>query len=120
MKKTILFLAVIVSVSYSNALNAQSVIKIPFEQPAPCDNSGIAVIDDISVDIFPNPTDGILNIRSAQLDELEKISLYSVDGKIGYSTKGTSSINIAHLPKGFYFLRLQFKEKSITKAILLQ
>lgn len=90
------------------------------------ENCGIAcedyveTIETITVDIFPNPTQGKINISSKAT--IESISITDMTGKILITNtqinKKNILINISNLDKGVYLINITFADKSIvTKKI---
>lgn len=69
--------------------------------------------------IFPNPTNGLIQIKGKQKIKLLKIS--NTVGQLLKSQQNSSSIDLSHLSKGVYFLQVtldngkQFTEKIIKK-----
>lgn len=64
--------------------------------------------------VYPNPTNNFLQIRSALVDETSFISIYSLDGSLllkeRYRDEG-QRIDVQTLPKGSYLLRMETAEK---------
>ena len=63
------------------------------------------------ISVFPNPANTEIHIQFAENAVLEKamIELYSPSGRLLYSVKPTShfhKIDLAHLPRGLYLVRL--------------
>jgi endonuclease I len=65
--------------------------------------------------VFPNPTNGIINIEANGNYAME---LYSYDGKQVSFEKTENQINISHLPNGIYLLRISFNDEIINKKIV--
>lgn len=59
------------------------------------------------VEIYPNPTSGIVNIQSEK--NIKQIQLISVEGKIVRKYKNENQLNIQDLPKGVYVLKVQLE-----------
>ncbi|PQJ75714.1 glycosyl hydrolase 53 family protein [Polaribacter gangjinensis] len=75
------------------------------------DNS---IIEEISYQIFPNPTNDILHVKSIK-KELKSIKIFDVNGRLileKNSGKLTEFLKINQLSKGMYILKIN-KEKSI-------
>ena len=76
--------------------------------------------------VFPNPTSGIINIQAKKRDEfhiIEKLDVIDVNGKIveSFSMVPTKyTVDIRHLPKGIYFLKIQTNIQTETFRIILQ
>lgn len=70
-----------------------------------------------SIKVFPNPTKNFININSEK--EIFKIIIYNSSGKELSIYKNQNRINIEHLSKGLYFVKVLTKnnEKEIVKII---
>ncbi len=68
--------------------------------------------------IFPNPVKNILNIKSKH--NIDRIEVYNVIGKKIQSNYSSNKIDISYLSKGIYFVKINFKDKSISKKIVKQ
>ncbi len=69
---------------------------------------------DISYQIFPNPTNDILQVNSLK-KELSSIKIFDINGRFIQeinTQKFATSFSISHLSKGIYFVRIN-NEKSI-------
>ena len=63
-----------------------------------------------AISFYPNPSKNYINID--KVDEkitIKRVRIYGVNGQLLYNEKFKSKINISHLPKGLYFLRLEIK-----------
>lgn len=80
------------------------------------ENLTIDELDGLNAEIFPNPTDGILNIKLSE-NELTNIELYDLNGRLILSEKiqGQGSIDMNDLHKGTYYLRVGNLVKSVVK-----
>ena len=71
------------------------------------------------VKVYPNPTKGIVNIKSDS--EIKMIKVHSLLGKVILLEKGTriSQIDISELPKGIYLVEFEFKsaEKTVKRIV---
>ena len=67
--------------------------------------------------IFPNPTDGMLNIDN---ENLEKIVLYDISGKIISEFAPVSQIDLSTLTKGVYIIKLYSEKEITTNKIVIQ
>jgi hypothetical protein len=80
----------------------------------------------LSSKIFPNPSDGKITIElEGKLEnQAIKIELINSAGQIVFSkdniTEMVLDINISHLPKGIYFLKGTFGNKSVSDRIILE
>ncbi len=77
-----------------------------------------------SISIYPNPSIETVFVKWQEAMSIELITLTSVDGKTlkNWKTDGSSSwqIEVGHLPKGVYFLRMQNEEKVLSKKLIVQ
>jgi hypothetical protein len=62
-------------------------------------------INQTDIIIFPNPTDGIINIKSESVD-ISKIKIFSILGLIYYECTFKKTIDISNLTAGLYFIQL--------------
>lgn len=80
--------------------------------------SGTVDIDEFAFDnivVFPNPTTGVLNIRT-NLDVT--YSLYDFTGREIVKDSNEETIDITTLPNGVYFLSIRYGEKVFNKRIV--
>jgi hypothetical protein len=91
-------------------------------------SSGIENISEISTKIYPNPSNGILNLEISGSEYQEyKVKIYDVLGSMVYNTVCTygteikEQIDISNHPKGMYFISIEsengilFNRKIIVK-----
>ena len=71
-----------------------------------------------SINIFPNPTQGIINIYGD--DVIEQVTVYNLQGKEMMVTQNTNEINISDLANGVYILQVQTDHELITQQIVKQ
>jgi hypothetical protein len=73
-----------------------------------------------SIDIFPNPTTGILNIGTALPDY--EINVFDMNGLLVLKDRNRHAIDVSDFSKGLYVIRLQdLNTKSIiTKKFILE
>ncbi|MFT7086455.1 MAG: hypothetical protein ACJAV5_002183 [Vicingaceae bacterium] len=70
--------------------------------------------------IYPNPTNGVLNLEVLSDQRIESIQLLDMTGKLVLSTPFQSQLNLAHLPKGIYFLKVQNENgEQLTRKVIL-
>lgn len=68
--------------------------------------------------IYPNPTSDKVYIKGEKVSEAE---MYSMDGrKLNISVNGDQSIDVSHLPKGVYLLKLKIKNEITTKKLTIK
>ena len=70
------------------------------------------------IQIFPNPSEGILTFKIPQAVQNAKVKIFSIDGKIVFSEEGnletTNSYNLKHLNSGLYFVTISDGKKTFT------
>ncbi|RLJ33906.1 putative secreted protein (Por secretion system target) [Chryseobacterium sp. 7] len=68
--------------------------------------------------IYPNPASDRVYIKGEKVSEAE---MYSMDGrKLNISVNGDQSIDVSHLPKGVYLLKLKIKNEITTRKLTIK
>ncbi|TZG00394.1 T9SS type A sorting domain-containing protein (plasmid) [Chryseobacterium panacisoli] len=68
--------------------------------------------------IYPNPVSDKVYIKGEKISEAE---MYSMDGKkLNISVNGDQSIDVSHLPKGVYLLKLKIKNEITTRKLTIK
>jgi hypothetical protein len=81
-------------------------------QVAATPSVGVQSIESHKIQVYPNPTSGIITIYSGQKAEDLTVSVFNTQGAIVYShpIKATShlseSLNLGNLPKGVYLVKI--------------
>lgn len=76
--------------------------------------------------VYPNPSDGLINLTIANLTEDATLNVYNMVGQQVYSVKvlGNGAINEQHdlsfLNKGLYILELQNKQNRYTHKLIIE
>ena len=71
------------------------------------------------VDVYPNPTSGIINIKT-NFNEVLNINLYSTQGQLIKSEiLNGKSVNYSGLDNGIYILSITSENQTFTKKITL-
>ena len=77
---------------------------------------GIEAINEIRVNIFPNPTTSVLNFSANNLSLNSAIEIYSLDGKLmlqsSINNSQNNKLNVADLNAGIYFVKIISGEKT--------
>jgi hypothetical protein len=72
--------------------------------------------------VYPNPVENYISIRFPEDLEVSKVTLnlYTLQGTslLQKQINNNETVDISYIPKGIYFLKLQFDKTSITKKIL--
>ncbi|MBP1167369.1 hypothetical protein JOE44_004253 [Chryseobacterium sp. PvR013] len=68
--------------------------------------------------IYPNPVSDKVYIKGEKVSEAE---MYSMDGrKLNIKVNGDQSIDVSHLPKGVYLLKLKIKNEITTRKLTIK
>jgi hypothetical protein len=74
--------------------------------------------------VYPNPTTGLLTIRTENDNRIQMIELYSAQGEkllVFSGNRGTfQEIDISHLPSQIYILKILVNGQIFTKRLILQ
>lgn len=76
----------------------------------------IADVDAIDFNVYPNPTNGIINIKSDAT--INRVIVYSLLGNEILNTTNVNEINISHLASGMYILKVFNADKVGVKRII--
>lgn len=75
------------------------------------------------LEIFPNPTTGMLFLRDLNKAKNTYIKIYDVKGSLVFKKQNLlkeATLNLRKLKNGFYFLIYENEEKKITKKLIIQ
>jgi hypothetical protein len=77
---------------------------------------------DKSVKIYPNPTNGKITVELTNYDKMAQIDIYNTLGSKVYSTSTIRSIdlNLGHVEKGLYVVRITSDESVQTRKVIVQ
>lgn len=96
-----------------NGLCTEAIVTVTLKSLTPISN----VISNENINIYPNPTTGIINITTSS--PFEEAIIYSSNGEIVKFSK-ESRINLQGLTKGVYFVNVITLQGSKTEAITIQ
>ncbi|MDC0004832.1 T9SS type A sorting domain-containing protein [bacterium] len=70
--------------------------------------------------VYPNPTNGKLNLEVLSTERIESIEVLDMTGKLVLAAPFQNQLHLGHLSKGIYFLKVQ-KENGelLTRKIIL-
>ena len=71
------------------------------------------------IQVYPNPTEGLINIIAVDYEIMEMTIVNILGEKIRHYPQPQNRININELNNGVYFLNLRFKDALISKKIVL-
>ena len=99
------------------ALTSNITVCAIFASCDPCQNppTGLLNNKENKLNVFPNPSNGLLNISSNH--EITSLTIYDVLGKKVFSQNTNNlnlRLNIEHFINGVYFLKLNFKDATST------
>lgn len=80
---------------------------------------GVAGNDFIDYSYYPNPTNGIVSIKSK--DAIQEVMVYNVQGQLLWQQKGnelTTEVDLSTFPKGTYFFKLKINDRETNFKIL--
>ncbi|MFT5823090.1 MAG: hypothetical protein ACI8ZM_004350 [Crocinitomix sp.] len=86
------------------------------------DFESIDEFNKLSVVLYPNPTNGIVNVKMAALNEQAIITVFDLKGSAVYqksTTKLNEQIDLVALENGIYFIQIAADDAVITKKITL-
>lgn len=89
-------------------------IQLPLNNPFFKSNIEANSTNRFEIDIFPNPTSGLLNLNLPG-EESAQVLMYSASGRLVYSgahNSGRSSISMDNLAEGVYILKITQGEKT--------
>jgi hypothetical protein len=75
----------------------------------------------VGVNVFPNPSNGVVNIRTAEL-EVYNVEVMNVTGELVRTVRinGTSTMDLTDLAKGVYTVRVSNANGIMTQRVTLQ
>jgi hypothetical protein len=73
--------------------------------------------------VFPNPASGELNVKTENMEGLNEISIYDLQGRVVLTQKANRNtaiqkLNITSLVKGLYFIELKSDKDRTTKKLI--
>ena len=69
------------------------------------------------ISIYPNPTNGLVNIQSS---EIVDVVVFNIVGEIILLAKNATQIDLSNQPRGIYMVQLTSDEGVITRKVTLQ
>jgi thiol-disulfide isomerase/thioredoxin len=79
------------------------------------------VVEDKSFNVYPNPTNGQVNIQSENGVEVQAVEVYSLEGKLllskTMSNRSDNRFDASHLSNGLYILNIKTEEGIVSKQL---
>lgn len=78
------------------------------------------------ISIFPNPATENLSIQFESLTGMTNVELYNVQGALisnksnADMSSGSIALNVAEIPSGVYFIKMQIEDTVVTKKVVIQ
>ena len=76
--------------------------------------------EDINVKIFPNPTNGIVNIEIPDKIRDFEVRVYNSNGSLLMSKRNQKRINLSRNAKGLYFIQILTDESLVMRKVILK
>lgn len=107
-------------IDYSNQANANNNFHEGVQQPFEFFELLALIESDLDIDIYPNPSSDLVNIRLEGLDV--KVSLFDLNGKrlIEQSFNSETSISLHEYPAAEYLLQIEAEGKLSSYKIIKQ
>lgn len=85
-----------------------------------CTSLGISELAELNrnISMYPNPSRNILNFSTSIDIHVEELKIFSIQGTLLRSEKGSVSLDISNLQKGTYFTQIQTNKGVISKIII--
>ena len=106
---------IITETVYNDCYSSVSYDTVYISEPP----NSIKVVNDFTIEIFPNPVNDLLEIKTYSTSSYPVI-LYDLLGKEiqSYIIKGNQKINVSSLNAGMYILKLSFNNKQETRLFI--
>jgi hypothetical protein len=80
--------------------------------------TGIAGIERVSVEIYPNPVKDMLQIENGE-QRINRIEIVDLSGKVIFQSNSLrNQINVSDLSQGIYFVKLETEKGTVTKKFV--
>lgn len=97
----------------TNTCSFKVVVKSP---------SGVEELKESGILIYPNPTNGVVNVRFSD-NKSQKLTISDATGRVIFEKEqlqASETIDLSSSESGIYFVTLQTDEKSVTSKIILK
>jgi subtilisin family serine protease len=113
-----------ITLSATNAVGCTDVASLQVEVTEMTTSVDDAALEELEVQLFPNPTDDALQVVLPQtVTEEVNYRIFDPTGRIvstGFFAGSNGEISTVDLPAGFYFLELRTGDQRITQKFLVQ
>lgn len=76
------------------------------------------------VSVYPNPSNGIFTVNMSGTEGLKNIRIYNLSGQIVFEKNDTeeisSELNLQNLPKGYYFIQMDYSKGTYKEKLILK
>lgn len=80
-------------------------------------NTSTSELTETNINIYPNPTNGIININTNEI--IESVNITDINGKLVHHQTNNSPIDISQHVRGIYFMNIISEKGVINKKIVL-
>lgn len=113
-------------VQIGDVIENTAYIYFDFNLPILTNTVSTTVVDELgnfefkigSILVYPNPTQGNLFIDTADLEEIDTVNIYNINGKLIKSLDYKRKINLKDLSSGIYFIQVQTLNHKYIKKII--
>ena len=77
------------------------------------------IVEDENVVIYPNPTDGMINISAHNISEVRVYNMVGQEVETFVTDENQCIIDMSNYNDGVYFVRIKTEDEIITKKIIL-
>ncbi len=94
--------------------NSSGIPAFPFRTDIPIPSS-ILKKNEVSLEVFPNPVDDVLNVMFSEQGFLYSLEVYDLTGRLlleKEETVNSFQLNIGHLPEGVYLIKAKHSDKT--------
>ncbi|MDF1695161.1 MAG: M4 family metallopeptidase [Saprospiraceae bacterium] len=88
-----------------------------FGEPASLSNAPSEEIEPkevVDIDVYPNPAQHTISLRYDDMDQLQNVALFTIQGQKIMQTSNYKNIDISQLSEGIYYLQVQLKSKEVS------
>ena len=109
---------------YPAGFEVQNILFDPEFHIISKNNQVILGIDDLSLErqiiLYPNPTNGFINIQKPAAVDISKIEIYNALGQVIFESEYSETRDISNLSPGILFLKLETNGEHVIKRLVLK